>query len=249
MPRGAQLGAGRIPHDASRTSACGSPGQARAALAKSRARAPRRATPRIRGKGKERKTGEPPRPSKATGTNPARLFGCLTSEQDRVRPDILSAVVPAQAGTHNPRPIESARRMGPRLRGDDTERRRARHMEIASQGQRICSVTAFAATNSSGSALTAALFLGLATEGQAKTVGRAAVVKLEIEYPAPAVRIVIDNVSVEPERCLRIANGSRGSDRHLRNVDIGYRRARRGRADGRLDRQRRRNAVGALLGQ
>src|SRR5262245_25052731 len=41
-----------------------------------------------------------------------------------MRRSILSAVVPAQAGTHTPTPIEGTRRMGPRLRGDDTERRR-----------------------------------------------------------------------------------------------------------------------------
>src|SRR5262245_20958580 len=87
------------------------------------------APPLALGKEKERKTGEPPRPSKATGANPACLSRCLTCEQNRVRRSILSAVVPAQAGTHNPSPIESARRMGPRLRGDDTERRQARHVE------------------------------------------------------------------------------------------------------------------------
>src|SRR5262245_66292819 len=44
------------------------------------------------GKEKERKTGEPPRPSKATGADDAWPF--------------RSAVVPAQAGTHKHRTIE-----------------------------------------------------------------------------------------------------------------------------------------------
>src|SRR5262245_48143464 len=71
---------GCIPHDAPRTSACGPPGQARAALAKSRACAPRRATPRIRGKRKERKTGRPRRPKLKAGADFVCLSGCLTSE-------------------------------------------------------------------------------------------------------------------------------------------------------------------------
>src|SRR5262249_10608402 len=68
-------GRGCSPARSVRACGAGSPGNTRAATAKSVACAPRRATPRIGGKAKERKTGDPPRPSKATGADIACLRG------------------------------------------------------------------------------------------------------------------------------------------------------------------------------
>src|SRR5262245_41908641 len=72
MPRGAQLGAGRIPHDALgpvRVVRPVTPGPPWRNPGHALLGAPPLA---FGGTVTERKTGEPPRPSKATGANPAR---------------------------------------------------------------------------------------------------------------------------------------------------------------------------------
>src|SRR5262245_51721446 len=60
---------------------------------------------------KERKTGEPPRPSKATGANEARLFSNNDDEMDPRGRELFSPLASAQAATKGPnaRPREQGR--------------------------------------------------------------------------------------------------------------------------------------------
>src|SRR5262245_24860459 len=79
MPRGALRVRWSIRARMCQTSCARSPGNTRAALAKSRA-CVLSAPPLALGEAKERKTGRPQRPEMKPGANSARLLGCLTRE-------------------------------------------------------------------------------------------------------------------------------------------------------------------------